>query len=106
MRQTPGIRTRPATAADAASIAEIYNQGIAERLATFDTEPRTPAQIATWLKPGNFVIVATAESRGPVAFAVSFPHSPRPCYAGIAEFSVYTARDFRGWGAAGRLSPH
>jgi ACR3 family arsenite transporter len=98
MRQIPAIRTRPATPADAAAIAEIYNQGVAERVATFETEPRTPAQIAAWLKPGNFVIVVAAEGPGPVAFAASFPYSPRPCYAGIGEFSVYVARDFRGRG--------
>jgi phosphinothricin acetyltransferase len=98
MRQIPGIRTWPATPADVAVIAEIYNQGIAERIATFETEPRTPAQIAAWLKPGNFVIVVAAEGPGPVAFAASFPYSPRPCYAGIGEFSVYVARDFRGRG--------
>jgi phosphinothricin acetyltransferase len=98
MHDHPGIRTRPATPADAAAIAEIYNQGIAERIATFETEPRTPAQIAAWLKPGHLVIVAAVEGRGPVAFAVSFPYSLRPCYAGIGEFSVYVARDFRGCG--------
>jgi phosphinothricin acetyltransferase len=98
MGQIPGIRTRPATPADAAAIAEIYNQGIAERIATFETEPRTPAQIAAWLKPGNLVIVAAVEGKGPVAFAASFPYSPRPCYTGIGEFSVYAARDFRGCG--------
>jgi phosphinothricin acetyltransferase len=63
MRQISGIRTRPATPADAAAIAEIYNQGIAERVATFETEPRTPAQIMPWLNPGNLVIVAEAEGR-------------------------------------------
>ena len=99
MGQISGIRARPATPADAAAIAEIYNQGIAERVATFETEPRTPAQIAAWLKPGNFVMVAAAEGRGPVAFAASFPYSSRPCYTGIGEFSVYVARDFRGRGA-------
>jgi phosphinothricin acetyltransferase len=95
MRQIPGIHTRPATAADAASIAKIYNQGIVERIATFETEPRTPAQIAAWLKAGHLVIVAAVEGRGPVAFAVSFPYSLQSCYAGIGEFSVYVARDFR-----------
>jgi phosphinothricin acetyltransferase len=45
------------------------------------------------------VIVAEAEGRGPIALATSFPYSPRPCYAGIREFSVYVARDFRGCGA-------
>jgi phosphinothricin acetyltransferase len=104
MRQIPGTRTRPATPADAAAIAEIYTEGIAERIATFETEPRTPAQIAAWLKPGNLVIVAAVEGRGPVAFVASFPYSPRPCYDGIGEFSVYVARDFRPCNRASRGS--
>ena len=43
------IRTRTATLADAAAIAAIYNEGIADRIATFETEPRKPEQIATLL---------------------------------------------------------
>lgn len=34
-----------------------------------------------------------------VAFAATSTYRPRACYAGIAEFSVYVARDARGWGA-------
>ena len=88
------LRTRPARVADAASIAEIYNQGIADRIATFETEPRTPAQIEEWLTGRNLVMVAETET-GPVAFAASFPYSNRPCYSGIGEFSVYVRRDYR-----------
>jgi L-amino acid N-acyltransferase YncA len=40
---------RPATVADAAAIAGIYNEGIAHRIATFETEPRTPGQTASQL---------------------------------------------------------
>ena len=40
------LRTRAATIADAAAIAEIYNQGIADRIATFETEPRSATDIA------------------------------------------------------------
>jgi L-amino acid N-acyltransferase YncA len=36
---------RLATASDAAAIARIYNQGIEDRIATFETEPRTAQQI-------------------------------------------------------------
>ena len=43
------VVARLATAADAEAIARIYNQGIAERIATFETEPRTTAQIAAQL---------------------------------------------------------
>jgi len=92
------LRTRAATIADAAAIAEIYNQGIADRIATFETEPRTAADIAGWFAPRHLVVVAEAEA-GPVAFAASFPYSNRPCYRGIGEFSVYVRRDHRGRGA-------
>jgi phosphinothricin acetyltransferase len=92
------LRTRPARVADAASIAEIYNQGIADRIATFETEPRVPADIAGWFALRHLVVVAETEA-GPVAFAASFPYSNRPCYRGIGEFSVYVRRDYRGRGA-------
>jgi L-amino acid N-acyltransferase YncA len=66
------LRTRPASVADAAAIAEIYNQGIADRIATFETEPRVAADIAGWFAPRHLVVVAETEA-GPVAFAASFP---------------------------------
>jgi L-amino acid N-acyltransferase YncA len=90
--------TRPATLADAGSIAEIYNQGIADRIATFETEPRTAAQIEEWLTGRNLVMVAETGETEIVAFAASFPYSSRACYAGIGEFSVYVRRDYRGRG--------
>jgi phosphinothricin acetyltransferase len=99
MADTTGLRTRRATPADAAAIAAIYNEGIADRIATFETEPRTPAQIAEWFSGRRFVIVAEIENEQPVAFAASFPYSDRPCYSGIGEFSVYVRRDYRGRGA-------
>jgi L-amino acid N-acyltransferase YncA len=91
-------RTRPATPSDASAIATIYNQGIADRVATFETEPRSPDDTAAWLTPGRLIIVAEGPS-GVVAFAAAFPYSTRPCYAGVNEFSVYVARDVRGKGA-------
>ena len=90
--------TRPATLADAPAIARIYSEGIADRIATFETEPRTSAEILEWFRPGTLIVVAGAE-KGIAAFAASFPYSTRPCYAGIGEFSVYVARDQRRQGA-------
>jgi L-amino acid N-acyltransferase YncA len=84
---------------DAGAIAEIYNQGIADRVATFETEPRSPAQIAAWFSGRNLVVVAETDVSGPVAFAASFPYSDRACYSGIGEFSVYVRRDCRSRGA-------
>jgi phosphinothricin acetyltransferase len=93
------LRTRPASVADAAAIAEIYNQGIADRIVTFETEPRLAADIAGWFAPRHLVVVAGTGEAGPIAFAASFPYSSRPCYRGIGEFSVYVRRDYRGRGA-------
>ena len=94
----PRYTTRTAQPVDAPAIAAIYNQGIADRVATFETEPRSPEDIAAWFTSGRLIMVA--ENGGAVvAFAASFPYSTRPCYAGVNEFSVYVARDWRGKGA-------
>jgi phosphinothricin acetyltransferase len=98
-RTVPSYATRPARPDDATAIAAIYNEGIADRVATFETEPRTAEQIAEWFRPGVLVVVAEMDGAGVIAFAASFPYSARPCYAGIGEYSVYAARAWRGHGA-------
>jgi len=99
MAEPSELRARAATAGDVAAIAAIYNQGIADRVATFETEPRSPANIVEWFTGRHLVVVAETERTGPVAFAASFPYSDRACYSGIGEFSVYVARKYRGRGA-------
>jgi L-amino acid N-acyltransferase YncA len=102
---TTSIRTRLATAADAAAIAAIYNEGIADRVATFETEPRTPQQIATLLaeKGERFPTVVAERDGQIVAWAGAGAYRSRPAYAGVAEHSVYVARAARGIGA-GRVT--
>ena len=75
MHDKTELRTRAATISDAAAIAEIYNQGIDDRIATFETEPRSAGQIAEWLTPRHIVVVAETGDIGPVAFAASFAYS-------------------------------
>ncbi len=89
---------RPATLEDAAAIAAIYNQGIEDRTATFETRPRTPAEVAAWFD-GRHPVVVVEEAGVITAFAAASPYRARACYAGIAEFSVYVARAARGQGA-------
>jgi phosphinothricin acetyltransferase len=96
------ITARPATPADASAIAAIYNEGIADRIGTFETEPRRPEQIVAWFDDSHPVVVAE-EGGEVVAFASTSGYRNRPCYAGIAEFSVYVARRRRGAGA-GRVA--
>jgi len=92
------FHVRPATPADAAVIAAIYNQGIADRVATFETRPRTAADIAAWFDGIHPVVVAEHDG-AVVAFAAASTYRPRDCYRGVAEFSVYVAREWRGRGA-------
>lgn len=82
---------------DAARIAAIYNEGIAGRGATFETELRTAPQILLWFELGYPVWVA-GDGDQVMAYAAAFPYSPRPCYAGVREFSVYVASAAQGRG--------
>ena len=93
--------TRLATAADAADIARIYNQGIEERVATFETEPRTPDTIARQLadKADRFPTVVVERDGRIVAWATAGAYRSRSAYAGVAEHSVYVDRAARGTGA-------
>jgi L-amino acid N-acyltransferase YncA len=95
------VLVRPAELQDAEAIATIYNQGIEDRVATFETRPRTAQEIEEWLDGVHPVVVAI-NAGIPVAFASTSTYRNRPCYAGIAEFSVYVARDLRSTGI-GRL---
>ncbi len=93
---------RLATPDDARAIAEIYNQGIEDRVATFETHLRSPKDIRAWFDGVHPIVVVEDEGRV-IAFASTSSYRPRECYAGIAEFSVYVARASRGRGA-GRLA--
>src|SRR2546423_13180582 len=94
-------RARVANVEDAEAIARIYNEGIADRLATFETDPRTTDDIARGLRQRTPRWPTAVGERGGrvVAWASASEYRTRPCYSGVAEFSVYVARDARGTGA-------
>lgn len=87
------MHIRPATIHDTAAIAAIYNHAVLSTTATFDTEPKTPADREEWLaqherRPQHPVIVA--EIDGVVAGWGSFSSwSDRCSYASTVEMSVY-----------------
>jgi L-amino acid N-acyltransferase YncA len=91
------MRTRRAVAADAAAIAAIYNEGIEDRVATFETEPRGANDILAWLEADLPVVVAE-EDGDVIAWAAAHPYRSRAAYSGIGEFSMYVARERRGRG--------
>ena len=88
---------RLATVADAASIARIYNEGIEDRIATFETRLRTAEDVEGWFDDRHPIVVA-AEDGVVVGFASTSTYRPRDAYAGVAEFGVYVARSGRGKG--------
>jgi L-amino acid N-acyltransferase YncA len=95
-----GAVARPAELRDAEAIAAIYSEGIEDRVATFETEPRKAADIARLLSSRLDTYPAVVVERdGTVAgFGWTSEYRPRTCYEGVAEFSVYVARDARGHG--------
>src|SRR5687768_15093967 len=85
------VTIRPARHDDAAAIAEIYNQGILGRQATFETRLRTDDDMLESLESaaGSFPYLV-AEVDGVVAgWASVSAYRARECYAGIGEFSIY-----------------
>jgi len=90
---------RAAASADAAAIARIYNEGIEDRVGTFETEPRTAEDVLGWIEAGYPLVVAESVPGEVVAWASAPPYrAHRPAYAGVADFSIYVARSARGQG--------
>ncbi len=94
---------RPASARDAARIAAIYNDGIAGRDATFETEPRTAADVEEALR-GDGAVFLVAEADGEVVgWAGVVRLSERCAYAGVGEYTIYLDPRAQGRGIGGRL---
>jgi L-amino acid N-acyltransferase YncA len=109
------IAIRAATEADAAAICLIYNQGIEDRIATLETELRTPEERRQWMAargPRHPVFVAEAASPSGAATSTVVGWSslnafnPREAYRHVADLSVYVERGWRGRGVGRRLLEH
>lgn len=86
------MRVRTATTGDASAIAAIYNQGIEERIATFETALRSDDDVLAWFDGVHPIVVVTddADDTAVIAFARCAAYSTRECYRGIFDFAVYT----------------
>jgi L-amino acid N-acyltransferase YncA len=89
---------RPAEPRDTDAVTAIYNHGIAERQATFETRARRPQEIAAWLEEGRPFLVAADADGTVLGFARVSPYSVRKAYAGVGEHGVYVAPEARGRG--------
>jgi phosphinothricin acetyltransferase len=96
------IEIRPAREGDAEAVARIYNHGIQERQATFETRPRRSNEIEGWLEEGRPFLVAT-ENGEILGFARVSAYSTRKAYAGVGEHGVYVGPAARRRGVGLRL---
>ena len=101
MSLAPSLQVRAATADDAGTINEIYNEAVATTTATFDTQPKLMADRQKWMDDhvGRYaVLVAEAGAAGVVGWASLSRWSDRPAYDATGESSVYVASAWRGKG--------
>jgi L-amino acid N-acyltransferase YncA len=97
------VRARPATPADAPALAAIYNQGIEDRQATFETSPRTAEGFEWPLGDGAPPLLVAEDGGTVVAWAGVSAYSKREIYAGVGECTIYVERSARGSGIGRQL---
>jgi phosphinothricin acetyltransferase len=96
------LAVRRATISDLEAIRRIYNEGIEDRVATLDREPKSLDEIAQWwsMHDGRYAVLVAIDSdvEQVVGWASLNPFSQRCAHADIADLSVYVARRYRGKG--------
>jgi L-amino acid N-acyltransferase YncA len=101
MMSTASVRA--AQGPDAGMIASVYNEAIAEREATFETEPRQAEDFLARVDSERYPLLVAELDGQLVGWAGLAPYSERMAYAGIAECSIYVAHSARGQGVGSEL---
>jgi L-amino acid N-acyltransferase YncA len=96
------VSIRRAERADAAAVCAIYNEGIAERQATFETVPRAVDDVLAWFDPRLPFLVAEGAD-GVVGWARVSAYSDRCVYEGVGEHGIYVSPAARGQQLGRRL---
>ena len=100
--ETPSVSIRPARPADAERVAEIFNQGVEDRVATFETRPAGPAEAARWIDQ-DLVLVAERDDTI-LGWAKASPYADaHDYYEGVREATLYVERGARRTGIGRRL---
>jgi len=103
--RTPALRIRGASLDDAPAICRIYNQGIRDRIATLETEERTPEERAHWLtaRDARHPALVAERDGDVVGWASLNVFNPRRAYEHVADISIYIEREWRGRGVGRQL---
>lgn len=91
------------TAAHAPDVLRIYQHGIDEGDATFETAAPSWETFDAGKLPGHRFVALDDATHAVLGYVVASAVSKRPCYAGVVELSVYVAPEARGRGVGGRL---
>jgi L-amino acid N-acyltransferase YncA len=94
---------RPAAHSDAPALADIYNEGIEGRQATFETRPRDLEEVGAWIGERLPFLVAEDVDGAIVGFARVSAYSDRCVYDGVGEHGVYVAGAAQGRGVGREL---
>jgi phosphinothricin acetyltransferase len=99
------VTIRSAVPDDADAICTIYNQGIADRIATLDTALRTPSERREWLlnREARHPVIVAEVGGIVVGWASLNRFNPRDAYDHVADFSIYIERNWRGRGVGRQL---
>lgn len=108
MLTTPSVlpHVRNATVDDLTAIRHIYNEGIQDRIATLDDAPKSADDMSAWWSDHRdryAVLVAEDKAANVLGWAALNPYSHRCAYNGVADLSIYVARDARGTGVGSTL---
>ena len=97
------ITIRPMRPADAGRVLAIYQRGLDEGNASFETRAPGWAAFDTGKLPGHRYVAVTADTGEVVGWVAVSAVSSRCVYAGVVEHSVYVDPAARGRGAGGAL---
>jgi L-amino acid N-acyltransferase YncA len=96
---------RHAVESDIKAILEIYNQGIEDRIATLEEETKNYPFMKEWFErhQGRYKVMVSEQDGNVAGWASLNPYSNRCAYDGVADISVYIARNYRGKGLGKQL---
>lgn len=94
MNRSSAGQIRRGEPGDASRLAEIFNEGVEDRVATFETDLATPDDAARWI--ADDIVIVLERDGELAAWAKASPYADRHrYYDGVREATMYVARSAR-----------